>query len=285
MTQQWRAIPPIPRETRRRARAVFSSGNFYLRLGDQLQTILDDLQPAALIDEEGNGQDPVPMLALVTFFQLVEELSDIQACDALRTRIDWQYALHLPPNTPGLRQNELCAYRQALVAGAIVDDVFQDLVDRLTALRPFRGIQADCAGQIDVLAGVCMLNRIKWSLEAVRSLLWALASRWPDLLGATALPHWYTSYGADEPLFSPCVCCVQREEIEALGRRIGADARYLLDAVERWQKSELLEASEVRALARVWRQQFETDARGEIALRRHCSFCSLAQLTRREEGL
>lgn len=285
MTQQWRAIPPIPRETRRRARAVFSNGNFYLRLGERLPAVLDGLQPQTLIDEAHNVYGPVPVLALVTFFQLVEELSDTQACDALRTRVDWQYALRLPANTPGLRRDELCSYRQILYASEHKRQAFQNLSNRLTAMQPFRGSQAVCEEPVDVLDAVCQLNRLKWTLEAMRHLLWALASRWPDQLSTIALPHWYTTYWADEPLFTPCVCCAQQEEVEALGGRLGADVRYLLDAVARWGQVDVLGTSEIRALERVWSQQFELDARGEVAMRPHCSFCGQNHLVRGEEGL
>lgn len=281
----WRAVPPIPKETHRRARAVFSSSNFYLRLGDQLATILQGLQPALLVDRAHDVHGPIPVLALVTFFQVVEELGDTQASDALRTRVDWQYALHLPPDTLGLRQNELCIYRQRLVAAEDRKQEFQALATRLTAMRPFRGYQTICTGQLDALNAVCLLNRLNWSLEAMRHLLWALASRWPDLLHSIALPHWYTTYGADEPLFQTCICCVPDEEIAALGRRIGADIRHLLEGIERWHRPEVLQTSEVRALEQIWCQQFETDTRGEVALRLACSTCGQHHLARQEEGL
>jgi transposase len=40
-------------------------------------------------------------LALVTIFQFMEHLTDRQAADAVRSRLDWQYALSLELTDPG----------------------------------------------------------------------------------------------------------------------------------------------------------------------------------------
>jgi transposase len=43
-------------------------------------------------------------LALVTVFQFLEHLSDRQAADAVRSRIDWKYALRAYSSRPIARQ-------------------------------------------------------------------------------------------------------------------------------------------------------------------------------------
>jgi L-ribulose-5-phosphate 3-epimerase UlaE len=40
-------------------------------------------------------------LALVTIFQFMENLTDRQAADAVRSRLDWKYALSLELTDPG----------------------------------------------------------------------------------------------------------------------------------------------------------------------------------------
>ena len=63
-----------------------------MRLADQLGAIYRDEQFAALFPRGQPALSPA-RLALVTVLQFVEGLSDRQAADAVRGRIDWKYAL------------------------------------------------------------------------------------------------------------------------------------------------------------------------------------------------
>ena len=54
MSLQPQAIPPIPEETARVARALFPKGNRYMQLRDELGTISTDEQCAALYAEGGH---------------------------------------------------------------------------------------------------------------------------------------------------------------------------------------------------------------------------------------
>jgi transposase len=51
--------------------------------------------------------------------QLVEELTDRQAADAVRGQIDWQYALDLELSDPGVDFSVLCEFRERLLAGQV----------------------------------------------------------------------------------------------------------------------------------------------------------------------
>jgi transposase len=83
----------LPEETARVARAAFPKGNPYLRLYDALGPIFHNPDFADLYAEVGQpAEDPAP-LALVTLFQFAEGLSDRQAADAVRARIDWKFCL------------------------------------------------------------------------------------------------------------------------------------------------------------------------------------------------
>ena len=53
MSLQPQAIPPIPEETARVARAIFPSGNRYMHLRDELGTIYTDEQFSALYPPGG----------------------------------------------------------------------------------------------------------------------------------------------------------------------------------------------------------------------------------------
>lgn len=101
MSLQPQAIPPIPRQTVRIARAAFPQGNRYMQLRDTLGTIYDDALFTDLFPQRGQPAHAPWQLALVTIMQFVENLSDRQTADAVRSRIDWKYTLSLELTDPG----------------------------------------------------------------------------------------------------------------------------------------------------------------------------------------
>ena len=108
---------PIPEATRRVARAAFPKGTLAMRLADQLGAIYRDEQFAALFPVRGQPALSPARLALVTVLQFVEGLSDRQAADAVRGRIDWKYALGLELTDPGFDHTVLSEFRLRLVDG------------------------------------------------------------------------------------------------------------------------------------------------------------------------
>jgi len=107
----------VPEETQRVARAVFPKGNLYLRMGDQLGSLYCDTQFADLFPTRGQPAASPARLALVSVLQYVEGLSDRQAADAVRARIDWKYALGLELTDPGFDHTVLSEFRSRLVNG------------------------------------------------------------------------------------------------------------------------------------------------------------------------
>jgi hypothetical protein len=75
-------IPPVPEETARVARIAFPRGNLYVMMRDELGTRFTDDDFTAPWRR-----------ALITIMQDIEDVSDRQAAEAVRGRIDWQYAL------------------------------------------------------------------------------------------------------------------------------------------------------------------------------------------------
>src|SRR5215213_5781562 len=95
-------IAEIPAETARVARAAFPKGTIVTRLRDEFRTLYPTLGQPGLAPWR---------LALVTVLQFLEHLSDRQAADAVRARIDWKYALGLELTDPGFHFSVLTEFR------------------------------------------------------------------------------------------------------------------------------------------------------------------------------
>ena len=94
-------IPPVPEQTVRVAKAAFPKGNIYLQIRDTLGSIYVDEDFADLFSVKGQPAQSPWRLALICVMQYMENLSDRQAADAVRGRIDWKYALSLPLEDSG----------------------------------------------------------------------------------------------------------------------------------------------------------------------------------------
>src|SRR6266511_4213574 len=110
-------VGPVPEETARVARAAFPRGNAYLRMRDALGGLYDDAAFAPLFATRGRSAEAPWRLALVTVLQFAEGLSDRQAADAVRGRIDWKYLLGLELADPGFDHTVLSEFRTRLVDG------------------------------------------------------------------------------------------------------------------------------------------------------------------------
>lgn len=117
MSMQPQTIPPVPRDTAAVARAAFPKGNLYLQIRDTLGSIYQDEAFASLFPRRGQPAQTPWQLALVCVMQFIENLSDRQAADAVRARIDWKYALSLPLTDPGFNYSVLSEFRDRLIAG------------------------------------------------------------------------------------------------------------------------------------------------------------------------
>ena len=110
-------IGEIPAETARVARAAFPKGSLVTRLRDEFSVIYQDEGFGRLYSDRGQPALAPWRLALVTVFQFLENLSDRQAADAVRARIDWKYLLGLPLVDAGFDSTVLSEFRTRLVTG------------------------------------------------------------------------------------------------------------------------------------------------------------------------
>ena len=107
---------PVPDLTARVAHSAFPHGNPYLALRDTLGTLFTDHDFAALFSSRGQPAFAPWRLALTTIMQFAEGLSDRQAADAVRARIDWKYALGLELTDAGFNSSLLSEFRSRVLA-------------------------------------------------------------------------------------------------------------------------------------------------------------------------
>jgi transposase len=204
-------------------------------------------------------------LALVTILQFLEHLSDRQAGDAVRARIDWKYALGLELTDPGFHFSVLTEFRARLVTGKAEHLLLDKMLERfkVRGLVKARGKQR--TDSTHVLAAVHDLHLLELVAETLRAALDALAAVVPDWLRAVAQPAWFERYGRRiEEYRLP----TSQDKRAALALQIGADGLFLLDALgEAPAPAAARELPMARTLRDVWRTHYARGDDGQLRWR------------------
>jgi transposase len=234
-----------------------------MQMRDTLGSIYHDEQFADLFPSRGQPAEAPWRLALVTVFQFLERLPDRQAADAVRSRLDWKYALSLELTDPGFDHTVLSEFRSRLVSHGAEDR----LLEIMLALFQERGwLKARGRARTDsthVLAKVRALNRVELVGETLRAALNVLAIVAPDWLRAHALPEWVDRY--DHPSKDDLMPRKKAEQ-ETLVARIGQDGAALLRAIDLADAPVWLrEIPAVEVLRRVWIQNYVPTEHGPRA--------------------
>lgn len=248
---------PVPAETVRVAQAAFPKGNRYVRLTHELDMLFTDAAFAALFPTLGQPALPPWRLALVTVMQFAEGLSDRQAVEAVRSRIDWKYILRLDLTDPGFDASVLSEFRTRLLDGSAETLLFDTL---LTWCRERQLVKAGGRQRTDsthVLASVRALNRIELVGEAVRHALNSLAVAAPAWLRAVSDAEWQARYARraeDDRLPT------KQAARDALTLTIGRDGWELLTALHAADTPVWLrQVPAVASLRCIWLQNYLWD--------------------------
>jgi transposase len=244
----------IPEQTLPVARAAFPTGNPDRRMRDALGPIEATPTFAAFVSHTGRPAEAPAQLALITMMPFAEGLSDAQAADGVRARIDWKYALALELTDPGFDASVLSAFRQRWLAGKAALRLFETM---LTLFRERRLIKAKGRQRTDsthVLAAIQTLNRLECVGETRRQALNVLATVAPAWLQPWAPAVWYDR---SSRRFADYHLPPERPARYALAAQRGTDGRPLLCAIDdpatpAW----LREIPASQTLRQVGRQQF-----------------------------
>jgi transposase len=244
---------PMPVETATVGEAVLKEDSPYRLVGDKLFTGLSDTDFADLYSREGKpGISPV-ILAFVTIFQFMEKLPDRQAAEAVRIRLDWKYALHLPLTYTGFDYSVLSEFRDRLLAHEAEGRVFDKVVGefRTWGLIKDRGRQR--TDSIAMLTKMRRLSRLELVVETLRLTVDAIlkaARAW----GEKEIPScWEARYGERFVMQRHT-----REDWATYDRQVGPDGQWLLKRLAEVDVPAMIQAlPEVQVLQTVWTQQFQ----------------------------
>ena len=244
---------PIPEETQRVTRAAFPRGNLSMQVADHFGPLYHDTHFTALFPRCGPPAEAPARLALVTVLQFAEGLSDRQAADAVRSRIDWKYVLGLDLTDPGFDHTVLSEFRARLVTGAAE----HLLLDTLLTLAQMQGLLKARGRQrtdsTHVLAAIRVLNRLERVGETLRAALNSLAVVVPAWVQALAPPEWYERYAHRVENYQMPKTDAARKALAAV---IGTDGQVLLQAIDAASAQPWLQAiPAVQLLRRVWAEQ------------------------------
>src|SRR5919112_23665 len=131
MSMQPRPWPEVPAQTARIAKKAFRGGALPIRIRDELGGWCVDEQFAAGYPVRGAPGISPAQLAVVTVLQFTEALTDRQAADAVRGRLDWKYCLGLALDDEGFDFSVLSEFRARLVAGGLESSIFEALLAQL----------------------------------------------------------------------------------------------------------------------------------------------------------
>jgi len=265
MSLHSKAIEPVPEETARIARAAFPKGNVYLRLRDEIGSLYTDEAFADLFPAHGQPAEAPWRLAVITILQFAESLSDRQAADAVRARLDWKYLLGLPVEDAGFDASVLCEFRARLLAGGAEHRLLDLMLERFHDHKLLKARGRQRTDSTHVLSAVRALNRLQCVGETMRHALNSVAVAAPEWLRPRIRSEWIERYDHQLDEYR-----LPKKEAEraALAELIGADGFELLDAIYTPEApSWLWEVPAVETLRRVWLQQYYAPDAGPIRWR------------------
>ena len=254
MSMHPQPIPAIPEETVRIAHAVLPEGNVWMQMRDELGTLYEDHDFQDLFPVRGQPAEVPWRLALVTIMQYAEGLTDRQAADAVRTRIDWKYALSLELTDSGFDFSVLSEFRGRLLNQGAEYRLFDQLLDLCRERGWIKARGKQRTDSTHVLAAIRTLRRLECVGETMRHALNVLAEVAPSWLLEHMDPAWAQRY---EKRFSDFRLPKEEKRRVELAETIGADGRRHLEAI--YAQSSLPWLRELDAIEtqrRVWIQHY-----------------------------
>jgi transposase len=165
----------VPELTATVAKAAFPKGNRYMKMRDELGTLYSDEQFADLYPRVGQPASTPWRLALVTLVQFAEDLTDRQAADAVRSRIDLKYLLGLELDDAGFDFSVLSEFRKRLLDGGAEGRLLNVMLAVFVERKWLKAKGKQRTDSTHILAAVRHLNRLEIVGETLHHALNILA--------------------------------------------------------------------------------------------------------------
>jgi transposase len=123
----------VPELTVKVARASNPHGTTAMAIRDHLDGLWRDEDFVEWYPRAGKPGLSPAQLATVSVLQFLLELSDRQAAEAVRCRIDFTYALGLELDDPGFHRSVLTDFRERLTEGGKADKLLGLVLERIKA--------------------------------------------------------------------------------------------------------------------------------------------------------
>lgn len=246
-------------------KAVCPKGTRVTRLRDVLGPVFDDNEFRAWFSAEGRSGVPPGVLAMVCVLQEMEDLTDRDAADAVRVRLDWKYALGLGLADPGFDFSVLSGFRDRLAVDRRAMRLLELMLEAAAAAGLLGAGGKARTDSTHVLAKIRTLGRVERAGETVRAALNQLAEIAPGWLAGQLQPGWDERYG--RRIDSAHLPQGQRAR-DRFGRQVAADGAGLLAAIEADPQAAWLgHLPQIRALKAIWEQECVQDEHGAWYLR------------------
>ncbi|MFC8103736.1 MULTISPECIES: transposase [unclassified Streptomyces] len=185
-------MPPL---TARIARASNPAGTTAIWVRDRLDGLWCDEDFADWYPRDGRPGLSPAQLATVCVLQFLLGLSDRQAAEAVRCRIDFKYAMAMELDDPGFHHSVLADFRDRLAEDDRADRLLDLALTRLKEAGLVRERTTQRTDSTHVLALVRDLTRLELITEAVRAALEEVAGTAPHLLDELVDEDWGRRYG------------------------------------------------------------------------------------------
>ena len=252
------AIDPVPEQTKAVAQAAFPNGNTYMKMRDEFGVFYDDELFSQMFPSCGQPALSPWRLALVTIMQYAENLTDRQAADAVRSRIDWKYALGLELTDCGFNFSVLSEFRSRLIGGEAESLLLSTMLEQFSERGLLSASGKQRTDATHVLAALHTLNRLELVSETLTHTLNQLATIVPDWLKAQVPVQWFDRYS--RRLFEYRLPKDKKKRI-ILAETIGTDGHYLLAAIYAKTAPDFLRSLKaVETMRQIWIQHFFIEA-------------------------
>ncbi|NTW03131.1 MAG: hypothetical protein HGA19_17935, partial [Oscillochloris sp.] len=253
--------PPrlMPEDTGRIGAALLAADSPYRFIGEVLYDQFADEDFADLYPRDGQPSISPVILSFVTIFQYLEDISDGAAVFALKDRISWKYALHLPLDYASFDRSVLVAFRIRLRTHQAEGRIFDAVLARLKELGMYKPRGTQHTDSLAVRSPTRPLHRLELVADSVRYAVKAIIHvdrAWAQRVIPAEWEERYTQRCKSERMAEE-----KRTQVAAY---VARDGQWLLDRLEEDDAAHLRELRDVETLRLVWKQHVTRAEDGQL---------------------